>query len=178
MKPGKTSGTAERTTNERPLSGKEYAALQSLFAALSSLSVTTPTLEKRARTVPGAWRDLRMMQTKCDTVMQRLLTTVPVNKLRHIRADIEHARVYVKVEAPGLNSMSTEGFSYVPTDTVNALLAYVCEHDCMLCDNTPEQARTCETRKMIEKALPHEIDAADGAHCKFSDISLGLDTEA
>lgn len=119
-----------------------------------------------------------MMQTKCDTIMTRLLTTIPVNKLRHIRADIEHARVYVRVEAPGLESMSTAGFSYVPTDTINALLAYVCEHDCMLCDKTPAEAKDCETRKLIEKAIPHEIDAVDGAHCKFSDISLGLDIEA
>ena len=162
-------------TETMPLSGKEYAALQTMFATVSTLSVLMPVLEKRARMVPGLWRDLRLIQAKVDTAMEGILRTVPAEKLRHIRADISNVQLYIKVEPPGLRR-KVDGFSYTPTPVLNELLSYVCEHECMMCDKSAKEARKCEIRRMIEGALPHETGNPDGEHCKYSDMVLGIES--
>lgn len=161
-------------TEKMPLTGREYAALQSFFAAVSNMQVLLPILEKRAKLVPGLWRDLRLIQAKTEAALPEILRTVPANKLRQINAELEHVALYVKVEAPGIRTRKSEGFSYTPTDTLNDLLNYVCEHECMLCDRTAAESRKCEIRRMIEGALPHEVGHPDGDHCKFSDMVLGI----
>ena len=160
-----------------PLSGREYAALQSLFAAVSNMSVLYPILEKRAKLVPDLWRDMRLVQAKTDTMLERILRTVPLNKLRQINEELAHVQLYVKVEAPGIRTRKSEGFSYTPTAVLNDLLNYVCEHECLCCDKTAKESRKCEIRRMIEDALPHEVGHPDGEHCKFSDMVLGIAKE-
>lgn len=161
----------------KPLSGREYAALQSLFAAVSHMQALMPTLEKRAKMVPNLWRDMCLVSKLVDRITEQIVTTVPLEKLRHVSADIRNTQLYVKVEPPGLHSIGVEGFSYTPTKVLNQLLGYVCEHDCILCDRTPVEARKCPVRKMLDGALPHEIRAKDGEHCKYSDMTLGMETE-
>ena len=161
-------------TERKPLSGREYAALQSLFAAVSHLQVLLPVLEKRAKMIPNCWRDMRLVCTLVDKITNEIVTTVPYEKLRHVSADIRHVKLYVKVEPPGLKSMDTEGFSYTPTKTLNNLLGYVCEHECMMCDKTPTEARKYPVRHMIDSALPHEVNTRDGEHCRYSDMAIGL----
>lgn len=159
----------------RPLSGREYAAMLTLFATISAFAELTPILEKRAKMRPGLFRDIRMMEAKCDTLMRGLLDTVPAEKLRHIRAEVKNVRLNVKVAPPGLATENTEGFSYVPSHTLNDLIGYLLDHECMLCDKTPVEARKCWCRKALTDALPHEVEARDGEHCKFSNFTLGTE---
>lgn len=159
----------------KPLSGKEYAALQSLFAAMSHLQELLPILETRAKMLPNLWRDLKCVSALTSKSLDRILLTVPPEKLRHIMADIRNVQLYIRVEPPGMHSFSTEGFSYTPTKTLNSLLGYVCDHECMMCDKTPVESRKCEIRQMIDAALPHEVKAKDAEHCKYSDMVLGFD---
>lgn len=161
----------------KPVSGKEYAAIQSLFAAVSHLQVLLPILEQRAKMRPNLWRDLCLINKLVDKSTTAILTTCPPEKLRHISADIRNVKLYVKVEPPGLRSVSTEGFCYTPTKVLNNLLSHVCEYECMCCDKTPVEARKCEWRKLIDDALPHEVNAVDGEHCKYSDMTIGVETE-
>lgn len=161
----------------KPLRGREYAALQSLFAAISHFQELYPALEERAKTVPGLWRDMRMIDTKSQRILEGLLQTVPEDKLRHVLADCKNIRLYIKVEPPGSVPTVTMGFSYVPTPTLNALLCYVLEHECLMCDKSPVEARKCPVRAMIDKALPHEIPYRDGERCKYSDFAIGVEEE-
>lgn len=157
-----------------PLSGREYAALQTLFATVSSLGELLPILEKRAKMVPNLYRDLRLMEAKATTALDAILRTIPADKLRHVATDVQNVQLYIKVQPPGLRKQNP-GFSYTPTATLNELLSYVCEHECLLCDKTPTEARKCEVRRMIEGALPHEVEARDGDKCKYSDMVLGIE---
>ena len=79
------------------LTGKEFAALESLFATVSTYEVVLPMLEERARTLceRGTWRDLRMLRKVSDRVIARLLATVPARKLQQTLTTLDHVRVYV-----------------------------------------------------------------------------------
>lgn len=161
------------------LSGREYAAVLSLFAAISHHAELFPILRQRAEMVPGLWEKMETVQSDTGDILDGLLSTIPESKLRHIRTDVSHVKLYIKVEPPGCApTVDMRGMSYVPTKSLNELMCYVMEHECLLCDKTPKEARTCPVRAMFDGALPHEVNAKDAEHCKYSDMSIGLEETA
>lgn len=166
--------------NRVGLSGKEFAALQALFATISTYEVIEPVLEKRTRTLaaPGAWRDLRMLRSVSDRVCRRLLDTVPTRKLRQTLMTFDHTRVYVKEEAPGIATMDPTSWSYVPTGALDDLLNTVLGDHCMFCELTEKEGRKCPYRQSIEACVPHDIRTTrvprESDRCKYADLSIGL----
>lgn len=158
------------------LSGREYAALLSLFAAVSHYAELFPRLRNRAELIPGLWEKMEDAHHLTDEILEEIVRTIPQDKCKHMLADIKHVKLYVKIEPPGsVPSVKMDGFSYVPTPALNELLAYVMEHECMMCDKTPVEARKCPIRNTFKGALVHEVDAQDGEHCKYSDMIMNLD---
>lgn len=163
-------------TETKYLSGREYAALLSLFAAISHHAELFPVLKKRAQMVPGLWEKMETVETATSELLDGLLSTIPGDKLKHIKTDISHVKLYIKVEPPGcVPSVDMRGMSYVPTKALNELMCYVMEHECMLCDKTPVESRCCPVRSMFDNALPHEVAALDTEHCRYSDMSIGTE---
>lgn len=160
-----------------PVSGREYSALQSLFALISTFEVAAPILEKRAKHLGGGvWRDLQMIRAKSDKVMRALLTTIPVNKLMQINRNFSMTRVYIKTEAPGIATKDDTNFVYVPAKALDYVLNEMIANNCILCDKTEVEGRKCPHRQALEDCLPHEIRVARGSEtCKFADLILGLD---
>ena len=160
----------------RYLTGREYSALLSLFAQVSHFTVLLPLLEKRIKMVPGLWEKVTQAQELTDEVLREIPKTIPENKLRHVMADVKSAKIYIRIEPPGcVPSVDMTGMNYVPTKALNELMAYVMEHECLLCDKTPTEARKCPVREMFDGALPHEVVAMDTDHCRYSDMSMGLE---
>ena len=159
----------------KKLSGREYSAILSLFAAISHYEELFPMLSKRAEMVPGTDEMMKECSRMTGEIIDRILGTVPPEKLLQLKEDINHVKLYVRVEPPGcVPSISSKSFSYIQTRTLNELLAHIVEHECMLCDKTAEEAKKCDVRRMIDTALVHEVDAVDTDHCKYSDMGLGI----
>ena len=160
-----------------PVSGKEYAAMQSIFAMISTIQVAEPILEKRLRRLGGGvWRDWRMLMVKLDRVMRALLSTVPVNKLQQINRNFGMTRVYIKTEAPGIKTMDDTSYVYVPARALDYVLNIMIENNCLLCDKSEIEGRKCEHRRALEECLPHQVRVARGSEkCMYADLSLGLD---
>ena len=166
----------ETLPETRKLTGREYSAILSLFSAVSHYTELYPMLARRAEMVPGTQEMMDETKRLTSEIIDRLLSTIPPNKLLHMKADIQHVKLYIKVEPPGcVPSVDMTSFSYIPTKVLNELLCYVMEHECMLCDKTPHEARHCTVRVMMDEALVHEVDAKDSAHCKYSDMSIGME---
>ena len=157
------------------LSGREYTALQYVFATVSSFSELTPTLGKRAALVDGLPERMQLIRDTGERVLHELLSTVPPRKLQHILKDLEHTHLYIKVEAPGLQTVDATAWCYTPAAVLNDCLSMICTDHCLLCDKTTEEAKTCDVRRLLEDALPHEIDGKEGTRCKYSDFTMGLE---
>ena len=176
--PEKTSTIPQEITCfTEPVSGREYAALQSLFAVISTITVSEPILEKRLRRLGGGvWRDFRLLAVKADRVMHALLSTVPVNKLQQIERNFSMTRVYIKTEAPGIKTVDDTSYVYVPARALDYVLNIMIENNCLLCDKTEIEGRKCEHRRALEECLPHQVRVARGSEkCMYADLSLGLD---
>lgn len=163
-------------TETKYLTGREYQAVLSLFAAVSHYAELFPLLKKRADLVPGLWDKMTKAQALTDEILGEIASTIPADKARHVLMDIQHVKLYVKVEPPGsVPTVDMTSYSYVPTTTLNELLSYVMENECLLCDKSPKEARKCQIRKIFTDALTHEVDAKDTDHCRYSDMSLDID---
>lgn len=160
---------SERT----PLSGREYAALQTLFAMVSGFTAGIDQLEKRSEAAE-CWEDLQEVGRLAQSCLDRLLLTVPNKKLMQIQTELENVRLHIKIE-PNWAISKVRGMSYVPTDTLNDLLNHMCQTECFTCSKTAVEARKCPHRKTIEDALPHEVEGKERESCRFSDMVLGLE---
>lgn len=164
-------GGFERT----PMSGREYSSLQALFALKATLEVTMPTLTKRAEQADTA-EDLEKLAELTDKVTRNLLRTVPLNKLAQTMQNLSHVRIYIKVEAPGLQTMSDSNWLYVPAESLDYVLNEVMGAQCFGCETTEIQGRKCPLRKHLEACLPHTVKVERGSEkCQYADLSLGLD---
>lgn len=160
-----------------PVSGREYSAMQSIFAMISTIQVAEPILEKRLRRLGGGvWRDYRMLTVKLDRVMRALLSSVPANKLMQINRNFSMTRVYIKTEAPGIKTVDDTSYVYVPARALDWVLNEMISANCILCDKTEVEGRKCPHRKALEECLPHQVNVARGSEkCKFGDLVMGFD---
>ncbi len=157
------------------LSGREYSAIATWFALGVLSKEAGHVLAARAKqAAPGTYRDLRMLPKKLESVLDALIRTIDKKKVDQIMQDLEHVHMYVRVEAPGIRTIQNVQWSYLKTDTLNDLLNYMLGQECALCDKTPAEARHCRFRALIEDALPHDVGVMDDEHCKYSDLSLGI----
>lgn len=168
---GIADGNLERT----PLSGREYAALQTLFALRSAMEVTTPILEGRAKRA-DVTEELHKLGELSDIVTRQFLRTVPLNKLQQVMKNLSMVKIYIKVEAPGIPTEDGTHYVYVPATSLDYLLNLVMEMECMMCDKTEIEGRKCPNRKAMEDCLPHAVKVARGSDkCRYADLSIGLD---
>lgn len=90
--------TAQPVLDRFPLSGREYYALRELFGVVSTFNNCAGELDKRVRSIPGAYRDYRMIQSVAEKLVRKLLTTVPKNKLVQISKELKYTRIVVEVK--------------------------------------------------------------------------------
>lgn len=71
----------------------EIDAFYLLSAALSTTASAEEILEKRARMIPGGWRDLRMIRARLENLVLCLLNTFEPEKQRNIGKQMQHMRL-------------------------------------------------------------------------------------
>jgi hypothetical protein len=161
--------------DRKPLRRNEYLGVQDLIGGINSLHSAIGFLADRAK---GA-EVLDTLQEAHDTAIKAykaILATIPAEKLVQIQRDLDHMRVYVRVEAPGIRTMDTDLWRYVPADRLNRLVDYVAQHECYFCDKSKQESKKCKFRKMMDDVLPHELEytAPDGC-CEWSGLVLGME---
>lgn len=155
-------------TDRVPLRRWEYEALLELTGAQDCINRTGP-IEHRAPSVVKA-REI------IGEAYSEMASTIPVEKLNSIRRDLDKTRVYIKIEAPGIETVDGTAYRYVKAETLNRLIDFMANNACLLCDKSEEQSRKCPYRFVMEDAIPHEVDykPPDGC-CKWSGLVLGLE---
>ncbi len=66
------------------LRADETSSLLALYASLQEIDTAKENMEKRLRTIPGGWRDISLVRTVLSKLIDRLLGTVPIEKLQSI----------------------------------------------------------------------------------------------
>lgn len=153
-----------------PLSGREYYALRELFGMVSSFNKCAGDLEKRVKTVPGAWRDYRLLMVLSEKLMQKVLDTIPKKKLLQIRRDLSHTTCEIKV-GMDVSGRRAEGFCYVPDDALVNTVERVINWECLFCEKRGSSVKQCPIRKDLEALYPWDFPLK-GETCPLAQMSL------
>ena len=155
------------------LSGREYYALRELFGIVSSFNKCAGVLNERVRSIPGAYRDYRMIQTVAEKLMQKILTTVPQKKLVQISKELECTQVAVEVKREISPSRNDESMiTYVPQRALERITEKVVGYECLGCEKAGKDARRCQLRKDIEATYHYEYPTG-GQECPFAGMTIG-----
>ena len=155
---------------ERPaLSQREYNALKQLFGMLYFWNSQAPELKKRLDTIPGGWRDARMISTVADNLLRKLFRTIPFRKLGMIKKELDNTTCEIKVKYNVGSTPSGEAYTYVPQRPLERVTLKAMEMECFLCSKTGRECMKCQLRKDIEDLYMWDFPKVkDGEQCHFS----------
>lgn len=126
-------------------------ALTILYAAGQAIDMVAPKLERLTRRVPNGWRDLRMVQSKLDKLVESVLNTIPVEQLDTMIAQMRISHLRIVTNDVG---KSDESKWLVPRDELTELVAAVVDEKCLMCDKTDWY--NCKLRRIITD-LPVDV---------------------
>lgn len=126
-------------------------ALTILYAAGQAIDMVAPKMEQLTRRVPNGWRDLRMVQSKLDKLVEALLNTIPVKQLDTMIAQMRISHLRIVTNDIG---KSDESKWLVPRDELTELVAAVVDEKCLVCDKTDWY--NCKLRRIITD-LPVDV---------------------
>ena len=126
-------------------------ALTILYAAGQAIDMVAPKLEQLTRRVPNGWRDLRMVQSKLDKLVESVLNTIPVEQLDTMIAQMRISHLRIVTNDVG---KSDDSKWLVPRDELTELVAAVVDEKCLMCDKTDWY--NCNLRRIISD-LPVDV---------------------
>lgn len=127
-------------------------ALTIVYAAAQAIEkVGVPKLERMSRRVPNGWRDLKMVSSRLNRLVENLLDTLPTKQLETMIAQMRISRLRIVTNDVG---QSDESKWLVPRDELTELVAAVVDEKCLMCDKTDWY--NCKLRRII-RDLPVDV---------------------
>lgn len=158
------------------LEQKESYAMIRLLSVISEFNNSYQQLQKRAGDA-GIRKEYDELQKTQVMVINKLLRTVPPQKLELLLATLDNIRleVSVKPEKDDKGNSSTKQkekkYAVVPTDAINQLLDFFLANNCMCCSGEKDEEAGCGYKKMLESIYSYKIELEEKDCCKFSGLS-------
>ena len=149
------------------LSYREYTALRNIFGVKNALLLNYRELESRSRSVKNGWRDLRMLMAVLDKYLLAILRTIPTDKLKALKAELEKTYCELRVEGP-MGKALPESCVYVPETDLEDVVTKAMDYQCFGCNKTHRAAkRDCPIYKTYQNLYHYEFEDCVG--CPFAD---------
>ena len=149
--------TPERTN----LSNREYHALRGIFGMVNNFNVLAPLLEQRAKSTGDGWDIMQRIQELSETLMAKLLATVPANKLKLMQKDLRYTVCEIKLKYDVVQREETE-YVCVPAKELDRIVSRLMNYECLICDKCMKDAKKCKLYKDITATYPWEFESIDG----------------
>ena len=156
----------------KPLTEKEYYALRELLALVSQFERCADMLNERAKLKEGLIDDLNIVRQKAQYTLERLLVTIPVEKLEMVRRDVRDIRVEVINEKVKRYRQKDDPYAYVPLRSLEFLLQEIIDFRCFACEKTGLEIDTCPYKKAVEAVYPFKLPGGSRTCCKFSGLLM------
>jgi len=139
-------------SNEKyALSYREYFALRQLFGISHIWDKSGHEIEKRLKKIPNGWRDAKLIMTLADRLLDKVLLTIPREKLDQIKMELNHTFLEVTVKNCISGTPKGHTYTYVETETLERVTDKAMEISCAFCQNRGKEVRDCQLRKDIER---------------------------
>lgn len=142
--------------------GSENQALKWLFGFSSCIgSDAFDKLHRRLSTIPGDWRDARMIQTRLDNLIDRLCETIPNDQKGAILRNLMNQEICIRVPSYA----SEPSYTLVPLESCNVLAQAAMDSQCNFCSKTAAEAHACPLRKALDKFTTLDREEIEG--CRY-----------
>ena len=137
---------------------EEIESIYELYAAKTALSRAGREMERRARSIPNGWRDLRQVTGTLARLVDRIMQTVPVEKQAAIYRMLPncHFRVIKGIEACNLSPDEI-----VLNQSEFDAIAKAAHQQCKLCDR--QNCKQCTLGRTFDRVLTHDRDGRSWA---------------
>lgn len=155
------------------INGFEKEALMRMAVAEQIIVKELSAIEKRAKSVPGCWRDIRLVQTKLDHIMEELLRTVPLEQLLIVQRAMHDASYEIGCRGPvGRNAdrFRRENGIWLSYEVINMLFSGA-RDKCLTCMETMEGQKKCPLRKALD-VIPSDVEDRDDGGCPYMDVTM------
>lgn len=126
-------------------------SLFGLFAAVSEFEKAQKVMPARFEAIPHGKRDIRMMTTVLDKVVQELCCTFPAEKLISIQRMLPHMQYKTHFGASASQIGEDECIIHLPD--LDTLAAYAHEQ-CKLCID--QNCRRCKLGKTLDRVFTYD----------------------
>lgn len=130
----------------KPANRAEIDAYNFLCASLTDLLEAQETMEKRAKLIPGGWRNLRMISAVLENLLRDLKCTFPREKRAQIQRTAQRMR-HKLVIGP---QVYTDEDEYVFGAHDMGVLTYAASRQCQLCMGTAADCKQCELGQTLD----------------------------
>lgn len=139
---------------------KDIERLFGLFAALQELKETSQEMEKRFRLIPNGWRNLRLIISLFDKLMDDVMLTVPEEKLASMKR--MRPRMRFKVVC-GIQATSLERDECIISVHEADVLSHYAHEQCKLCFGD-ESCDRCELGKVLDSVMSYDRNGRSWAY--------------
>ena len=149
----------EKTTTALPrtrLRQEETDAIVFMLCAVRRFREAQQTMEKRISMIPNGKRNIRLIESTLDKLIDKLLETVPLEKL--VTLDLLMPDVRVNVSYTRQAGKSKDDVSGIATKDLNMLTAAAHDGVCKLCDGNCDR---CDLGKVFDRFLNTEREKGE-----------------
>ena len=152
----------------RPLNRREYQAFRLNIGCLSAAEHMLDALENRLKEcITDGWREARMLESRMRTLFDKLLRTIPREKLLLLKAELPRYQLYIRMDGAAKYDLDSDDFIVLPRKTAMTLVDYATEMHCDLCDREGKKIGKCKLHRVLSEALPFTAEGKDGS-CPFT----------
>lgn len=157
--------------NDKPIprmktNRKNIDRIFGMFAGLQELEYASKEMEARFRAIPNGWRDLKMIISRLDKLIDGLMATVPVEKLSSMQRMLPHMKF--KLLCGIQASTMGEDDCIISLVEANTLARYAHEQ-CKFCING--SCSQCPLGKVLDSILSYERDGTSWSLISLDAIS-------
>lgn len=147
----------------------EIEEIFAFFAVLQEIGKAKTDMRTRLKAVTNGWRDIRMIETVLTNLIDRLLVTLPGEKLLSIKRVLPHMsyRIYFN---RSVVSHDDDDATVISMDDLDELVKAAHGYRCVCCD---ENCNRCA----LGKALDHVLVRHRGRDESWSYLSIGSEGE-
>lgn len=133
-----------------------------MFAAINELEKAQDAMENRIRAVPNGCRDIKMICSRLDRLVNDLCQTYPLEKLVSIRRMLPHMKYKVQCGVAASNLKEDENL--IASDDLDTITIYAHEQ-CKLCID--QDCSKCKLGRTFDRIFMHDRDYGSWAHVDF-----------
>lgn len=153
-------------------SGSDFDAMLGIYVCSAELGAVRKVMEKRIRSVPGGWRDFRLVEAKLDKLGDDLMLTIPKEKRRNLSMLAHRVRFHMTVGPQATNAMNhTDKVTVIGFDDLDVLIDAARDRCKMCTDWSRGKCDRCELGKVMDRVLRYDRKGDSWDNISDTDIA-------